>query len=249
MAVTPPTGIRVPLYGQVLGVLRQRILDGTYATGDQLQAEDRLSAEFGVSRATIRQAVGELVAQGLVDRKQGRGTFVLERREFPTGLRYSGSLDEHTVEPVPSEYIEVDVARRERVPPHVADVLRLEEPVATVVRRIKALKREPFAYSINYVQGRFGDMITKKSLAKATVFRIFELNGVKLVSGQQVIRAELADMDIAPRLNVDFGAPVLYAERVVFSVDEEPIQVMRAWYRSDLYEYRVTMKPLRLSED
>jgi DNA-binding FadR family transcriptional regulator len=55
----------------VLGVLRQRINDGVYAEHDQLPPEDRLAAEFGVSRATIRQAVGELVRHGLVDRRQG----------------------------------------------------------------------------------------------------------------------------------------------------------------------------------
>ena len=79
----PDASLSVPLYRQVFMMLRQRIVDRVYAPGEQLLREDGLAAEFGVSRATIRQAIGELVRQGLVDRKQGRGTFACRRLTLP----------------------------------------------------------------------------------------------------------------------------------------------------------------------
>ena len=88
----PDASLSVPLYRQVFMMLRQRIVDREYAPGEQLLREDGLAAEFGVSRATIRQAIGELVRQGLVDRKQGRGTFVLPTSHPPLGQRFRGSL-------------------------------------------------------------------------------------------------------------------------------------------------------------
>jgi len=90
----PAAGLAVPLYGKVLGVLRQRIVDGAYEEGDQLRPEDQLAAEFRVSRATVRQAVGELVREDLVARKQGRGTFVLPVGATSDRQRISGSVQD-----------------------------------------------------------------------------------------------------------------------------------------------------------
>jgi len=75
-------------------VLRQRIVDGAYEEGDQLRPEDQLAAEFRVSRATVRQAVGELVREDLVARKQGRGTFVLPVGATSDRQRISGSVQD-----------------------------------------------------------------------------------------------------------------------------------------------------------
>jgi GntR family transcriptional regulator len=82
----------LPLYHQVAGVLRQRIEDGIYPVGGKLLSEDELAAEFEVSRATIRQAVGELVMEGLVVRRQGRGTYVEARDKHILQQRFRGSL-------------------------------------------------------------------------------------------------------------------------------------------------------------
>src|ERR1044071_8225240 len=82
----------IPLYHQVFTVLRQRVLSGTYPTGTRLAPEDDLATEFDVSRATIRQAVGELVRAGIVSRQQGRGTFVLEGASEAVGRTFPGSL-------------------------------------------------------------------------------------------------------------------------------------------------------------
>lgn len=79
----------MPLYHQVSSVLRQRMISGDYEAGRKLPTEDELIAEFGVSKATVRQAVGELVASGLVSREQGGGTFVLQARR-ETSVRCSG---------------------------------------------------------------------------------------------------------------------------------------------------------------
>ena len=84
----------LPLYHQVAGILRQRMEDGIYPVGGKLLSEDELAAEFEVSRATIRQAVGELVMEGLVVRRQGRGTYVQERDPSVLQQRFRGSLGE-----------------------------------------------------------------------------------------------------------------------------------------------------------
>jgi GntR family transcriptional regulator len=238
----PGSRISVPLYGQVLGVLRQRIMDGIYAPGDQIQPEDQLATEFGVSRATVRQAVGELVAQGLVDRRQGRGTFVLPIDHHPYGQRFSGSLSDLIAETTRSKAIETDVSRKAAIPARIAESLGLTEPVATIVRRTRAIEGKAFAYTVNYLPPRYADLISERELRRTSLMDLLLSKGVRLGSAQQLIRAEQADIEVCERLRMEFAAPVLYAERLVLAVDDDPVQFVKTWYRADLYEYRVNLK-------
>ena len=73
---TPLPVRQQPLARQVLGILIERVLRGIYAPGTQLPPENLLSQEFNVSRATVRSAIDQLEAQGLVRRRQGVGTFI-----------------------------------------------------------------------------------------------------------------------------------------------------------------------------
>ena len=238
----PGSRISVPLYGQVLGVLRQRIIDGVYAPGDQLQPEDGLATEFRVSRATVRQAVGELVRQGLVDRRQGRGTFVLAVDEHHYGQRFSGSLSDLIAETMRSKALDAEVQRQADIPQRIADALRLDKPVATIVRRTRAIENQAFAYTINYIPERYGELISKADLRKTGLMTLLGEKGVRLGSAQQLIRAEQADIEVCERLRMEFAAPVLYAERLLLTVDDEPVQFVKSWYRADLYEYRVNLE-------
>jgi GntR family transcriptional regulator len=238
----PGSRISVPLYGQVLGVLRQRIVDGVYAVGDQLQPEDQLAAEFAVSRATVRQAVGELVRQGLVDRKQGRGTFVLPVSQNSYGQRFSGSLQDLIAEIQKTKSIATDVQHGAAIPSRIAQELGLDQPVATVVRRTRAMDKEPFAYTINYMPDRFGRLVSEAELKKTGLMALLASKGVRFGSAQQLIRAEQADIEVCERLQMEFASPVLYVERLVLTVDDEPAEFVKSWYRADKYEYRVSLK-------
>jgi GntR family transcriptional regulator len=225
----------------VLGVIRQRILEGIYPPNSQLKPEDQLAAEFGVSRATIRQAMGELLKEGLVDRRQGRGTFVL-----PTGRPYSqrfyGSLADVIAESRGSRSLNTEFEHGAQIPIRIAAALGLEEPVGTVVRRNRAVKDQIFAYAINYLPSEFGRLLTAGELRKVGLIALLATKGVRFGGAQQLIRAEQADIEICERLQMDLAAPVLYAERLVVDIDEKPVQFGRTWYRADLFAYRVNLR-------
>ena len=71
-----------PLYEQIKDTLRGRILDGTYAPHSQMPSEHELCALFGVSRITVRQALGDLQKEGLLFKLHGKGTFVSKPKAF-----------------------------------------------------------------------------------------------------------------------------------------------------------------------
>jgi GntR family transcriptional regulator len=231
----------LPLYHQVAGILRQRIEDGIYPVGGKLRSEDELAAEFEVSRATIRQAVGELVSEGLVVRRQGRGTYVESRDKHVLQQRFRGSLGDLIRESQRTKTRNVEVAHHASIPVPIAKALRLEPPLGTVVRRTRFMDGEPFALTVTYLPPDLGQKITAAALRRKALMELLLDGGTMLSSASQSIRAQLADLDVCSHIDVELGAAVLFVERVVHDETGRPVEYVRSWYRGDRYEYAVTL--------
>jgi GntR family transcriptional regulator len=231
----------LPLYHQVAGILRQRIEDGIYPVGGKLLSEDELAAEFEVSRATIRQAVGELVLAGLVVRRQGRGTYVEARDKHVLPRRFRGSLGDLIRASKRAKTRSVDLAHDAPIPTHIAEALRLASPVGTVVKRTRSMDGQPFALTITYLPPDLGQKITAAGLRRKALMELLTDGGITLSSASQSIRAQLADLDVCSQIEVELGAAVLFVERIVHDATGRPVEYVRSWYRGDRYEYAVTL--------
>ena len=231
----------LPLYHQVAGVLRQRIEDGIYPVGGKLLSEDELATEFDVSRATIRQAVGELVMEGLVVRRQGRGTFVEARDTNVLQQRFRGSLGDLIHESARAKTRNLDVAHDAPIPLHIAEALQLDSPTGTVVKRTRIMDGQPFALTITYLPPDLDKAITPAGLRKKALMELLMDGGISLSSASQSIRAQLADLDVCSQIDVELGAAVLFVERIVHDTAGRPVEYVRSWYRGDRYEYAVTL--------
>jgi GntR family transcriptional regulator len=231
----------LPLYHQVAGILRQRIDDGIYPVGGRLLAEDELAAEFDVSRATIRQAVGELVMEGLVVRRQGRGTYVQARDALVLQQRFRGSLGELIYESHRAKTSNLELSHDAQVPVQIAEVLQLDSPRGTIVKRTRTMDDQPFALTITYLPPDLGAHLTQAGLRKKALMELLMDNGVILSSATQAIRARLADLDVCSQIDVEVGAAVLMVERVVHDSTGRPVEYVRSWYRGDRYDYAVTL--------
>jgi GntR family transcriptional regulator len=237
----PRAASPIPLYHQVFTILSQRISDGTYVANDKFATEDQLTAEFKVSRATIRQALDEMEKDGLIVRKQGRGTFVAATPAKPVGQRFQGSLADLLRATGRAGIGEVEIERGREVPVRIARTLRLPGRVATVVRRTRVMDGQVFAFTVNYLPDAYGRRLAGRDVAGASLMHALRRKGVELARARQSIRAQIADTTISERLQVHFGAPVLFVERVVYAPDDEPVEFAQAWYRGDVYEYSATL--------
>lgn len=233
--------LNLPLYHQVAAVLRQRIENAEYPAGDRLASEDELAAEFAVSRATIRQAVGSLVSEGLVVRKQGSGTYVQELKNAVLRQRFRGSLDDLIRESQTASPRDIHVEHDVPVPPSVSSALEVDASTATVARRIRVIDGEPFAYTITYLPNDVGRTITPERMGSAALMEILIQDGIELASATQSIRPQLADARLGRQLETELGAPVLYVERTVRDTSGRPVEFVKTWYRGDRYEYTVTL--------
>jgi GntR family transcriptional regulator len=232
----------LPLHHQVAAVLRQRVADAEYPEGKRLASEDVLAAEFSVSRATVRQAVGALVQEGIVVRKQGSGTYVRPQNTRILRQRFRGSLGDLIRESHNAAPRDIEVSHEQPVPPAIAAALNLETPFATIVRRTRMMAGEPFAYTVTYLPGDLSGQITPEVLSRSALMEVLMHDGVELASATQSIRAQLADSELCAKIDVDLGAPLLYVERIVRDSTERPVEFVRTWYRGDRYEYTVTLE-------
>jgi GntR family transcriptional regulator len=233
----------LPLYYRIFRTLEQRIRDQHYRVGDRFPSEDELGREFRASRITIRQALGRLVEQGLIVRRRGSGSFVSATAvRGPTTPKFTGTLEDlfAQVRAVGTKSAEII----EEAPP--ADVRALlglggQETVA-VVRRVRTFRERIFSLSTNYLPKNIGVLLSESDLYEYPLLQLLE-EKLHLVFryADQTIEARLADEDVAKSLDISFGDPVLFVERLMFAEANRPVEVVRSYYRGDVYRYQMRL--------
>lgn len=237
---------RVPLYYQLENVLRERIASGEFGPGERIPTELELIEQYGVSRITVRQALQALADEGLIERKQGRGTVVaarkIKRRKFSGIIHLTGSLDE-LIEMGMDTPVKVLEMNKIQADQHEAELLKIK--TGTTIYRLKRLRMnegKPFGLIVNYLPEEIGSSLTMSELSSGALLNIIENKlGYKLESALQEIRAELADPYVAQLLEVRIGTALLSIERTVYAEGERPVEYVHSLYRSDLYGYSVKL--------
>jgi len=233
---------KVPLYYQIESILREKIVSGKLAEGEQLPTESELSQEYGVSRITVRQALASLVEEGLLEKRQGRGTFVSKRETVKGTMRLTGFIEDLMAMGIATRVKVLDI---DTVPASKAEASQLQVGVGTPVRQVKRLryvKTTPFSYIINYLPLDVGEQLSPSDFASGSLLkRLEERCHIELGEAIQVINASLADGYVASLLATNVGAPLLSIERTVYSKTGRPVEYVRTLYRSDLYCYTVKL--------
>jgi GntR family transcriptional regulator len=237
---------QIPLYYQLENVLREKITSGAFESGERMPTESELIEQFGVSRITVRQALQSLNDDGLIERQQGRGTFVTGRRskkrKFTGVIHLTGSLDE-LIEMGMDTPVKVLEMNRVEADPHEAELLQL--PVGTPIYRLKRLRMnddQPFGLIINYLPEEIGSMLTVAELSSGALLHTMESKlGYRLENANQEIKAELADPYVAQLLDIRVGTALLSIERTVYTDKHLPVEYVHTLYRSDLYGYSVKL--------
>lgn len=226
LAASPlPRAPGTSLHRQLFVVLRDEIVRGVYSASGLLPKEESLCERFGVSRITVRRALADLAAQGLVERRHGRGTFVLQDRLPLVRARPSLSLID-SLRQMASE-TQVQVLRVERVeaPSDVAALLQLEPGEKAVhALRLRSMNGTPVMLSDAWVPERLGKQVTATSLRKQALYEILMAQGVKFGRVVQEITAELSDPVRAKLMQTEVGAPLLKIVRVLHDPAARPVQ-------------------------
>lgn len=245
MAWTLQPGSPIPLYYQIASILRGRILTGVYPAGSLLGTENQLAESFGVSRITIRQALTALADQRLVNRQRARGTFVAATVEQQAPVQLDGYLDEIILH---ADYAGTALAERDLLPAGDEVAAQLGLAVGELVYRYQRLRSDrggPRAWIVNYVPRDVGERFPPEALRTHSLLQMIDSTpGLRLVSGYETIAAVPAEADVAERLAVRPGSPILFVERVASIETGRRVEFVKVYYPGSRHRYGVRLSRL-----
>ena len=238
----------LPKYHQVYLVLREQLHEGKFADG--VPGELALMQQFSVARVTIRRALSQLAQEGLIQREPGRGTRALlhhHSEQINTThhksqqARLTGLL-ENLVSMGLRTTVKVLSVQRIPAPHEVALSLQMQEgELVQKAQRVRYTKDGPLSHMTTWVPERLAKGFGRKELAQKPILMLLEESGVKVGRAQQSISAKLADAVIAPHLDVAVGSALLAVSRLIYDIDDNPIQWLHGLYRPDRYEYQMQL--------
>src|SRR5262245_57420160 len=182
-------GAGVPLHRQLFLVLHDEIARGALTAGDPLPTEQALCDQFGVSRITVRRALADLADAGLIERRQGVGSFVRDHppsRRNQGGGSYMDGLRKTEFE-TDVEVLELDIRK---VPKTVADQLGNERALHVLRLRRERRTSEPLMITEAWLPEALSDIMTEDALSRAPLYRLLAGAGVELDRVENEITAE-----------------------------------------------------------
>jgi GntR family transcriptional regulator len=239
---------RGPLYRQLLGSINARIRKGDWGAGGQLPSERLLSDQFGVSRSTVRQALEQLSRAGLLQKVQGRGTFVATHgpisqplgrvTAFREALAAQGMTPGLRVVSRTQEPCDVVLSRLLGVPPETT-LLRLvylglgdDEPLAIYRSYFSAAKMtETVAMFCRAAASGAPPRLVSDLYAERT--------GLHELRAEQTFEVRLATAEEAAFLSLNRPAAVFHVTSLISARGGEPVEYRRAVYRGDRYKFNI----------
>ena len=239
MNPTAELGASAPLYRDVKRLLTQSIAAGEWRPGAALPSETRLAGRFKVSIGTLRKAIDELVAERMVVRQQGRGTFVATHSRSRL-LFHFFHIVPHGGE---KQYPETRMLsfRRSRARPEEAAKLGLAaaEPVLRICNLL-CLGGKPAIVDDLVLPRRLFRNLTEKIFTGRdnTIYHLYQTRyGINVLRTNERLRAVLAEGTAARLLGVKKGAPLLQVNRIALSYHNAPVELRRSLVNTAAHEY------------
>jgi GntR family transcriptional regulator len=233
-----------PLHQQVYAAITDAIRTGRLRPGDRLPTERQFCDQFGVSRATVRRALGRLVDEGVVEATVGRGSFVragLDPLAEPPnalmsftelaaarGLRASARVLQHmTRSAVPEE----------------ASVFKVGlHALVFELHRLRMLDDAPVAVDRTRIPLALAPDLPTEDFTQASVYKALEAAGVAPVSAHVVVSATVADQSLAAALEVRVGSALLVCTTMSYDDTGRPVELCEITYRADRYQLHTTTR-------
>jgi GntR family transcriptional regulator len=234
----------VPLYHQIQQLIRHRVAKNHYAPGSQIPSEHELCRELKVSRITVREALKELVREGMLLKVQGKGTFVSPDAAMPLPpIKYTGALEDIYERVLKLDVVDVEISRVP-VPPSLRQLLGLPsyETEVTCIKRLRNINGEPFSYTVNYLPVSIGDRIRREDLFTAPLMAILEGEiNIPIRRADETVEAAPADPEVSSRLRIPVLYPVMHVTRTMYTEGDKPFELVETFYRADKYKYSVSL--------
>jgi len=231
----------VPLYYQLTEELRKNIENGEWPPNSLIPSETELCEKYKVSRGTVRQALSQLVQEGLLYRKQGKGTFVAEPKITQQLNRfYSFAQDMREKGLRPSSLL----LQKEKILPdsYIKNILGLkEEEMVYKIMRLRLADEEPLILETSYLVEELFPDLDKEDVEKVSLYDIIlKKYRIKITRAKETFEPILIDEFEAKKLKIPVGSPALLVKRVTYTAGI-PFEFRKSVVRGDKCSYSVEL--------
>lgn len=237
----------IPLYYQVSRILHKEIESGKYRPGDYIPTEIELQKRFGVSRATIRQAIADLVYQGLLERRRSKGTKV-SASHIEARLSDLASFTNEMMNGGFTLKTKILNYKQIQVPERIATLLQLESSeMVTVMERLRLVDEKPVSLEKWYAPlkaypGLNPSMFGETGFEQSTYYVLMKHYGLTVRRAVDTVSPQAVESRDARLLQVEKGTPVLLRTRISFDANNHPVTYATGVY---LIRLRFTMEAAR----
>ncbi|MFD8497055.1 GntR family transcriptional regulator [Amycolatopsis sp. NPDC059657] len=229
---------RQPKYAAIAADLDLKIQEGHYASGQALPSQRDLSAEYGVTLMTLRQALSLLAERGLVTREAGRGTYVSPPKAFYSMGSLKSLADDLREQ---GHSVETTLLARGRrpLPAWVATRLGAEaaEP-ALRVERLRHVGGAPAIHQVSWIPAAFAGSLTEVDFTATSLYDAFAADGRVADRADERLSPAVLTTRLGTLLERPEGAPVFLSDRVTYDRDGHAIVFDRATILGELIEIR-----------
>ena len=226
-----------PLYVQLMQKIKNSISNGELQTGEKIAAEQELCSVYGVSRITVRKAISELEKQGILEKKQGKGTFVtvpaIHRKlhavnSFHDTCRMNGQkpstkvLVSRSVPAGPKDIDELGVSQGSRV-------------VETV--RVHFADRIPVILEENHFSMAYSYLL--ESDLNGSLYNLLSECGAEPAQATHVISLKKASKQVAGLLKIEEGTAIMFLHEVIYDKKGRPLHISSQYIRGDIFSFRI----------
>ncbi|HVY85906.1 MAG TPA: GntR family transcriptional regulator [Caulobacterales bacterium] len=238
---TSLSGGPIPLYHQLEQELRARIAAGEFKAGEALPTEERICLQYGVSRITVRRALDALIAEGLITKRRGVGSFVTPSAHGVRSVRLSGSLDEFLAS-AGTLATKVLSMQETDAPEEAEKGLRLEPGSrCTRLELLSYLEGAPLGHHDLFLPLAVGRRVKPADVGqRLPVIRMVEDKlGVRVVRAEQFLEADVAGPAAAEHLGLQETTPVLKVTRIYYDTTGAPVEMIVARNHPERYRFSI----------
>ena len=231
----------VPLYYQLIEELRENIENGEWPPNSLIPSETELCERYKVSRGTVRQALSQLVQEGLLYRKQGKGTFVAEPKiTQQLNKFYSFAQDMREKGLKPSSLL----LQKGKILPdsYIKNILGLKEKeMVYKIMRLRLADEEPLILETSYLVEELFPDLDKEDVEKISLYDlIIKKYRVKITRAKETFEPILVDRFEAEKLKIPVGSPALLVKRIAYTAGI-PFEFRKSVVRGDKCSYSVEL--------
>lgn len=231
----------LPLYQQVYELLVGRIVDGTWGPGEALPNEHALAAELGVSQGTVRKALNVMESEQLLERRQGKGTYVMAHTQESSLFKFFrfSTPDGERVTP---QSVLASVRRRKARKEERAKLGLATGETVIELKRARDVRGAPVLWERVVLSAKLFSGFEKRESLPNALYALYQSEyGVSIASVRENISASLVDREDARHLDLPLGSPLLHIDRESLAIDGRCVELRTSRCDTRQLVYAITL--------